>query len=525
MQKITAKPLQHLIQSLSVGEKSSIKAALKTGSDRKRVRALNLFELLEKKRSYSPDVLCTKTGIKSKTTFSTIKKYLQEYVLDRLVSRHRRTNIDSRLHFFQRYIAILFEKGLFVAAEKMSTKATDLATQYAKFQMIATLLHLKNSAMQYRNYKEYKTGSDDLFNQIQLALQHQKALDKIRLLYQKVKVLGYRTWLPIGAKEMEDIQQMQYKLDEMERNELLMRSVNEEPLVKLYYLNTRMLCYYMLHEKDLCTSATLQVLDCWNASKHLINEYAELFIHSVNTTCYNNFYCRNITRTQEHIDGYVALSNKYLTSDFYSKIFSIICFNTKLKIYHKTAQYDLVRKILNQQGARILSYNEETLPPPDALSVPTSIYISYFVLERWEEAETQLLAVKEQNRTVEREDILFFTLMFYLLILYEKKEWYRLDSAIEAAYHFLYARKKLRVFERELLLFMKRLITARNQDAVKAVSEGFLEKLHQIQGRDIPLYSLYFDFTGWVASKIKGLRYMDYVLTEFASSAGENKDH
>ena len=66
----------------------------------------------------------------------------------------------------------------------------------------------------------------------------------------------------------------------------------------------------------------------------------------------------------------------------------------------------------------------------------------YFVLGEWKEAENLLFDIKELNRDINREDIFYFTTIFHLLIIYERKESLRLDNAIDAAYHVLYASKK-----------------------------------------------------------------------------------
>ncbi len=50
-----------------------------------------------------------------------------------------------------------------------------------------------------------------------------------------------------------------------------------------------------------------------------------------------------------------------------------------------------------------------------------SICISYFVLDNFEQAEDLLLDVININHEVQREDILYFSAIFYLVILYEKK--------------------------------------------------------------------------------------------------------
>lgn len=141
-----------------------------------------------------------------------------------------------------------------------------------------------------------------------------------------------------------------------------------------------------------------------------------------------------------------------------------------------------------------------------------SVCIPYFILEQWEKAEKLLARIKEQNHQVNREDILYFSLLFNLLILFEQKEFYRLDSALEAAYHFLYSRKKLRPFERQLMLFLKHLSTAITKKNAKELIKQFLTQLDEY--RDDPntnLYFLYFNYYGWLESKIMGISYRDYV--------------
>jgi hypothetical protein len=129
-----------------------------------------------------------------------------------------------------------------------------------------------------------------------------------------------------------------------------------------------------------------------------------------------------------------------------------------------------------------------------------------------------LSLIKEKNQHINREDILYFSLLFYILILYERKEWGRLDSTIEASYHFLYARKKLRIFERELMLFFKRLSSSRKANP-NALIKNFLAHLDNYKNDpDKNLYFLYFNYYGWLESKLLNLRYMDYIRQQVQHS-------
>lgn len=513
-QKASFSPLQELVKGLPAKEQSYFRRAARFQANRKNTLALRLFELMIGADSYTTDTLCELLHIRSKTQLSGIKTKLFNDILDMKVSIKRKENINSRLHFVREQAIHLMNRSLFESAREWCSRGIILAKHYAKYQYLSELLHLQNNAMQYMDYKRYKAGSYSLLNRIQLAIRHEQALQQIRIFYEQMKILGYRSWLPIEAKEIKEVREMENKVTQMSREPFFMQSMEEEALIKLYFLNTKALCCYMLHEKESCTKICLQIIEHWKASPQLINEYAALFIHSVNITSYTDFYCRQNTLAKEHISTYARLARDHLAAGFYSKIFSVVHFNTELKIYHKTFCYDRVKQIIDQQSSVNLSYAKELLPPPDALSVHTSVYISYFVLEQWDDAEMLLLNVKEQNRTINREDILFFSLIFHLLILYEKKEWYRMDSTIETTYHFLYARKRLRSFERAMLLFLKHLAASRNKEDAKKACSRFLNQLQKTNRNEIPLYSLYFNFPGWVESKIRDMHYMDYMRAQ-----------
>jgi len=202
----------------------------------------------------------------------------------------------------------------------------------------------------------------------------------------------------------------------------------------------------------------------------------------------------------------------YLKNEVHRKHFEVINFNTELKVYLKTARFDEMKKLVDDKSAVIFSYSTRILPPADRLSILSSVCIAYFVLQQWEDAETLLLLIKELNRKINREDILYFSLLFYLAILYEQKEWYRLDSALDAAYHLLYDRRKLRPFERELMLFLGHLATKRSKSNPNKLIKYFLKRLDEYKDDpDKNLYFLYFNYYGWLESKIMNLRYMDYI--------------
>lgn len=495
-----------LIKGLSSSEKSYYSKMAKRHSDQNASLHLKLFKLIDESSEPDEDKLYKTLGIENKIHFSGLKTYLYKDILNTMVFKEKNNSIDTQLFFFQDQIRMLQEKGLVYLAHKLCRKAISLAEKYEKYQFLILLLHQQNRVLEYKDYKHFKDKTDSIFSILEETIAAQKAFAQNKFIYEKARNITSRSWLPITPEELVEIKNAKSLLEKVKPGKI------HKPLISLFYLNTLALCQYMLHENNHCATTCALMFDLWKSNDHLINENAALFINSFNTNCYNNFIFKNIDQAEEDLKAYIRLENKYLKNDFYRKHFEIIQFNTDLKIFLKMAQYEEVKLLLDDKAKEILSYSSQILSPVEQLSVLSSLCISYFIMEEWENAENLLVHIKEQNQQINREDILQFSLLFHLLILYEQKEMRRFDFALQAAYQFLYSRKKLRPFERQLMLFLKRLSAVITKKAGKDLIRQFLQQLDRYRGNyHTNLYFLYFNYYGWLESKLLEISYKDYV--------------
>lgn len=450
--------------------------------------------------------LCESLNIGNRIHFSGIKSYLYKDVLDTLVFHQRNNCVDTQLYFMQEQIKSLQEKNLVHLAQKICKKAICLAEKFQKYHYLILLLHLQNRILEFKDYKQFNDTSRSIFSKLQHAVFLQKIYSDNRFLYEKARALTYRSWLPITAEELAGIGKVKAVLEALKPTD------DKQPLISLFYLNTLVLCRYMFHETNLCTSTCYEIIELWKEHPHLINEYPLLFLNSLNTTSYNNFLCKNIRKAKEDMDAYTQLAKKNLKKEIYQQHFEIIHFNTILKIHLKSAEYSLLKQLLDDKLQFVFSCLPSVLSAPEQLSVKCSVCISYFVLEQLDDAEQMLAVIKEDNRSIKRDDVLYFCLLFNLVILYEQGKWERLDSDLKTAYHFLYAQKKLRPFERELMLFLGRISDAHSIAIANRLIRTFLEnKKRKPANPDENLYLLYFNYYGWLESKLMKVRYMDYV--------------
>lgn len=495
-----------LVKGLSSSDKNYYRKISKRHANKNKALHLRFFKLIEESEVYNEEKLRKTLHIENKIHFSEIKAYLQKDILDTIIFQKRNNSTDTRLSFMQEQIKVLLEKKLFLMAGKLCKKAIALASQYEKYPCLISLLILQNKVLEYSDFKQYKSTSDSAFSRIRDVIVSQNKLTQNMLLYEEIRLKGFHNWLPLAPSELTEIEIKRAILDGLKPVS------EEEPVIRLYHLNSLALCQYMLHENKDCNNTCEKIIKVWSAFPHLVNEYAALFLNSIHVTCYNNFAEINLEQVKQNMATYIKLSDAYLKNECYRKNLEIIEFNTRLKLYHKTTQYEQVKILINKHASSILSATNALLSPPDELSILGSVCISYFVLEQWDDAESLLAIMKEKNRKVQREDILYFSLLFYLALLYEKKEWYRMDLAIETTYHFLYTRKRLHPFERGMILFLKRLPSFHEGNEMNDYIARFLQKLNALKISDKQLHFLYFNYYGWLESKIKGMRYMDYMV-------------
>jgi hypothetical protein len=502
------------IKGLSSSEKSYYIKMAKRHSEQNSSLHLKLFRLIDESKNPNDDSIFKSLGIDNKIHFSGLKNYLYKDILNTIVFKEKNNSVDTQLYFLQEQIRMLHEKGLVFLAGKLCVKAIALAEKFEKYDVLTELLHLQNRVLEFRNYKMFKRNAESAFSVLEETLEAQKLYVQNKLIYEKVHLIVSHSWLPISPEELVEIKNAKSLLKKWNPGKC------KNPLICLLYFNTLAICQYMLHENALCADTCEKMYRLWNSNKHLINENAALFIDSFNTNCYNDFIFKNIPDTVKDANAFKQLKEGHLKNEFYTKHFEIILFNTDLKVYLKTARYREVKTLIERDAQTIISFSSQILSPAEQLSILSSVCISYFILEQWADSEKLLNVIKLQNQYVKREDILYFSLLFHLLILYEQKELFRLDCAMEAAYHFLYSRKKNRPFERKLMLLLKRLPATFSRKNNKKLITRFLAQLETLKNDpETNLYFLYFNYYGWLESKIMGISYKDYVSRKVKESS------
>ena len=498
--------LHNLVRSLESHEKAYYKKMAKRYADQNKSLHLRLFELLENSAVNDEKLFMKKMGLKTASHFSGLKSHLWNDILSSIVYQ-RRNDPLVQLQFIMLETETLLAKNLIASAEKLLDMAWATAVKYELYGIQIKLLHLYYKILPYSDYKQFKKESERLL-QLQRTVFTKLPLEQqLQIMRRELIAFKQFTYLRSPEEQLVRIREIDADLDRLEVGE-------ESPLLCILYHFNKCAATHLTFRFDQCAGHAEKIIALWQAYPHHVGYNAALFLGASDYCFYNAFALKDPVAAARYLDAYHELASAHLDKEERER-WEIMEFHTLLKIYHKNARYDKVAVLVTEKGNIILEKANRVLPPVLSLSITCSMCISYFVLEDYDKAEDLLIDVNNINRDIQREDLLYFTSIFYLLILLEKKSFLQLNNAISANYFKLYNKKKLQPFEKDLMLFLKHLSNEYREKEQLKIIRDFIVKLEDYRNDPVKdLYFLYFNYYGWLESKVQKIKYTEYMYRQ-----------
>lgn len=474
-----------------------------------------LFQLLlQSKQPITDEEWCrNKLNVQSKSQFARIKAKLLNMLLLSVRQHYLAQNSTGFLKVQIALLHFLHQHNLTLLADKTCQEALKYAQEINDFQSHFQLLILHYEITGSTQNRDLLLNRNHLNQQLEEDLAKITFLNEQTLVFENLKHLYATSQVRLDVHAIAEVEGFKKSLSQ------LPLWSDALPLI-LYHVN-HLLYHALLHEGHKAAQHAEALLGFWSKACILMDEQPNLLLMSLNVSLYNAFTLHDCPQAMGLLRNYESILQQRPHPIFnFQAPFALISFNTRIKLSHKYGYYDEVEKLLNAEAPAIVRQVQQLNNPSKEINVLSTIAISYFVLERWQEAEEVILEIKEMNRHANREDVLYLSMLFHLIILYERKQWYYLDRSADAAYHFLYSRKKLRPFEKELMLFLKKLTVLRRPKEAKEAMQQFLLKLKEYKTDPVKdLYFLYFNYFGWLESKVMGITYRSYRQQQIESGA------
>lgn len=503
-----------LVRSLSAAELNLYRKSIGNRSGKSQPQHVKLFELLASGKT-NDDASCKEALSINGAQFSNLKQYLCTEILAVIVPAAAEESSVVGFYTGMQHLELLTSRNNKVLARKLYKKLWPQAERVGRYDWCLLLLDYRDRIADTGLLRLSQREVNETIRQAGHYRRLHDASSRLTVLNQELQQLRAYNNLRVNEEEMVNVRELQSRMEE------LLATCEEQPFLLLRYYSTLAGIAYLQREYDYALQLVGIAHEGFLENPDQIPLNAEALLDLANCGFYSAFAAGQVAVADGLLARFEAITAEYKPGSAPCQRWQVIRFNTELKIAHKTGDYEKVGEHLRNYK-KILGYAEDHLSLPDLLSILSTVCISLFVLEDFDGAEDLIIDIKNLNRSLEREDLLYFSLVFHLLILYEKKDWYRLDNMTQAAYHYLYSRRKLRPFEKEIMRFLKHLPVLRGRGTSSLAISSFLIRLEEFRNDPVQrLYFLYFNYYDWLQSKLAGVSYRDYKSRAIAAREAE----
>lgn len=496
--------LSMLVRSLKKNEQKQLRNYIEQQKNGPLLKA-RMLEQLIKLTAYNEVQLKQKLKIGA-PQFITLKKELIEDVTSFLLND--KTKISSKIGLFRTCV----QHNVPHIAEKFLKEIRTI-------QHLQYLPHLKLDFLK-AEYDFFCLTNARKTTQSQIALE-EKINVAIKVLYDYELLLSHLRKLV----HLRTVSNVRVTNEEMQDARLEYEFLNgfefdrSHPVLCVLHQTNLAIAGYLCHEKQTTLKATETFLSVWQNKPELATLYPDVFLESSKICFYIYFLWSTPSEARELSFILDRIACERLSGKDSDK-WKVIMFHTRLKVFLKTAGFNGVQKLVEDEWAQILEYSRGLFSLKDHLSIAASVCLTQFILGNFKNADELMYEIKDLNKTAQAEDIFYFSSVFHLMILFELKDWYRFQLTLDAAYRQLYKLKKKRAFEKELMLFLKKLSNLSTMPRYRDHTVQFMKKL-EIYRQDpvTKLYFLYFNYYGWLSSKLEGIDYKLYVARSLGLSA------
>ena len=481
-----------LIKSMSMSEKRYFKLhSLKHVIGDKNQYTL-LFDAVEKQDIYNENTLETLSFVKN---LSAEKNYLYRLLLKSLNAYHTNLNSKTKIYQWLQSVEILYHKGMFQQALKITKKAKELAAENGLFIQELAVKEIEAELMSkqflYSEAVENIERSEDIIKVVQ-------DFNTI----QKTAMQSYEKGLQMGSTRSEkDIRQMRLFVERAEVKKNLSLSSRAE----MYRLGLLLSYYYLINDTSKMLKHTKMLSSHYQKNTHLI-EYSTIgYIFSLSSLTKAYIQNKNHSKALETVEVLEGCINKYNINNspnISARVF-FYSVNNRLDIYLNDDHYNDCRKLIEARNKEFEKFKLFIGKP--------LLYECYFLMTKYYFVVGEFkMALKYTNIIINdlsfkvREDLLSVIRLINLLIYFELNTDFTLGYLTKNTYRYFTKRKKLYKVENELIKFMKN----QNQIQSKSIQKDDLIQLknrmkhwkkHKFESRPFQK----FDFEYWAKAKLE----------------------
>ena len=502
--KTISTDLWQLINSLSSAEKTYFKRNFSGLVAKGEVIYLRLFDEIATQNVYDEEkILKTLKDKISNKNISAQKTYLHKRITTALINYHNANNSENDLYQQILLIRLYRNKGLLDMAYKVWKRAIADARQTESFSLLTILKSEYEKMALFNTVHLSNEESHSIFRGDNNSYENFIKILQLRDIYAEVVQLKSKAHFDHTPEFRDKIAVIQQKLALKYERPLIYSFWYEH-----YYLAAEATIYYLLGQSAEAFTVLKKSFVLWKSAPQKIPANVEFFIEVMNMINYAGIASGDFAFVQAVFEDSITKQIKDKTN---SANFKAIRYITLSKIYHKTAQYNEVDKLVSQIKKEYKEW-ASLLNAELHMTLQNSIAISCFVLEQYEDAFYYCKNAYTSYRKSVRQESSAFTQIFLLLIHFEMKNHRLFESQSKNTSSYFKKKAQQHPFEKIMVSCLIKAFYLPSYSERKALFQATLEKLREKSDNNVQKAAFnIFNYPRWLQSKIERISYRQYV--------------
>lgn len=501
-----------LIKSLNKVEKRHFKLYTSRNQGSESAKFIRLFDVLDSIKEYNEEIILKKVKTIKRSQLANLKAHLYGQLLVALRLLHSPRNLDIQIREQIDFAKLLYNRGLVLQSLKILERAKSLARDNSHFILTLEILQFEKSIESRHITRSIKGRADMLAEETNYSLKQISEVSRLS----NLSLLMYGLYLEIGhiksEKDSKDV-------EKFFRDQLAGINERQVSFFGKAYLHQAYCWYYYI---QLDFSRYYRHAEKW---VRLFDQHPEakkddpsLYLKAIHNLLNALFITGHHERMSEELH---ALEKFYSETEKHNENLHIQAF-----VYLYTA---LINKYFLEgrfkEGLKIVPEIESRLKQYQQYIDTHRVMVFYYkIASLYFGAGDNEMTIAYLNKVINlkvghlRSDIQCFARLLHLIAHYEIGNTAILEYLIKSVYRFLSKMEYLDAVQNEILKFLRRSLSSRQQDIKKNFVE-LKERLEKVSHNKYARRSYYYlDIISWLESKIENKPVQEVIREKFLAN-------
>ena len=492
--------LFHLIKSLTPHEKRYFKLFASLNAQKKNPEYIKLFDAIDAMAIYN-EALLKKKHAKEKFTkqFAYHKNYLTHAIIKSMGIFHSENKIVLQLLDLLKEIEFLFNKGQMTLCKKWIKKGITECKALDQFALLNHFYSWQQKINQHEN--KFQLICETAEEKIRVNLQLTREYNYKQSYYELMKI-AYQSGLIFNNDDKIKLNTVCKKFS---LNEALKNTTLEGAY---YYYASKSLENLLLNNDEKRIEYAAKALETLESSKNYASTNIKLYIAAINnlSIAYGKaklygMRMKSISKLKVFIDANDDIIDKTTKA---TSILNVL--DATLSTYLIT---DKIEKALSLEYEIIDAINKYSKDAPltNSLDLMYNMAYTFFDAKKFEKSLDWLNKIISMYQAGYRDDLFIACRLLSLIIHFELKNEYYLESSIESTTKYISNKKRLTYSEQALLIFLKKTTKAKSESNTISALKELQHKINKTpRGKKDNIIS-YIDIQQWASEKLKEMQY------------------